>query len=166
MATANQNLSEFNDLPKVNPEWRIAVVKSEWNHEITDGLYDGAMDLLTNAGVSGNNVESMTVPGSYELPLGAQWAIETLDVDAVICLGSVVRGETAHFDYVCQAVSQGVKDVSLETGNPVIFGVLTDDNMDQARARSGGKHGNKGIEAAVSALKMLALRESLEHRSR
>ncbi len=166
MATENKNLSEFEDLPKVNPDWRIAIVKAEWNTEITDGLYDGAMDLLINAHIVGNNIESMTVPGSFELPLGAQWAIEKLNVDAVICLGSVVRGETAHFDYVCQSVSQGIKDVSIETGVPVIFGVLTDDNMDQARARSGGKHGNKGVEAAVTALKMLHLRDSLEQRSR
>ncbi|NQV53257.1 MAG: 6,7-dimethyl-8-ribityllumazine synthase [Flavobacteriales bacterium] len=166
MATENKNLSEFEELPKVDPTWRIAIVKAEWNAEITDGLYDGAMDLLINAHIVGNNIETMTVPGSFELPLGAQWAIEKLDVDAVICLGSVVRGETAHFDYVCQSVSLGIKDVAIETGVPVIFGVLTDDNMDQARARSGGKHGNKGVEAAVTALKMLHLRDSLEKRSR
>jgi 6,7-dimethyl-8-ribityllumazine synthase len=166
MATANKNLSSFEDLPDVHPDWRIAVVHSEWNTEITSGLYDGAMELLVHAGMEGNNIEAFSVPGSYELPMGAQWAIEKLDVDAVICLGSVVRGETAHFDYVCQAVSQGIKDVGLAYDIPVIFGVLTDDNMEQARARSGGKHGNKGTEAAVTALKMLQLRDALAHRSR
>ena len=161
MATENKNLSSHGELPKVNPNWKIAIVKAEWNDEITSGLYDGAIDLLINAKVSGNNIETLRVPGSYELPLGAQWAIEKYHPDAVICLGSVVRGETAHFDYVCQAVSQGVKDVSLKHGIPVIFGVLTDDNMEQARARSGGKHGNKGVEAAVTALQMIALKANL-----
>ncbi|MEQ9186123.1 MAG: 6,7-dimethyl-8-ribityllumazine synthase [Cryomorphaceae bacterium] len=166
MATENKNLSDFQDLPKVSDKWRIAIVKAEWNEEITTGLFDGAMALLNQAGIADKNVESFKVPGSFELTLGALWAIEKLDVDAVICLGSVVRGETAHFDYVCQAVSQGLKDVSIETGIPVVFGVLTDDNMDQARARSGGKHGNKGTEAAVTALKMLHLRETLGQGSR
>jgi 6,7-dimethyl-8-ribityllumazine synthase len=160
MATANQNLSEFDNLPQVNPEWKIVIVRSEWNKTITSGLYDGAMDLLINAKVPGNQIESMVVPGSFELALGAQWAIEKHDADAVICLGSVIRGETAHFDYVCQAVSQGIKDVGLKYNTPVIFGVLTDDTMEQAIARSGGKHGNKGTEAAVTALKMLALRDA------
>lgn len=159
MATEHQNLSEYDDLPRVNPNWKIVIVRSEWNNEITGGLYDGAMDLLINADLPGNQIESMTVPGSYELPLGAQWAIDRYQADAVICLGSVIRGETAHFDYVCQAVSQGIKDVSLKTNVPVIFGVLTDDTIEQSRARSGGKHGNKGTEAAVTALKMLALRD-------
>ncbi|MBT3962549.1 MAG: 6,7-dimethyl-8-ribityllumazine synthase, partial [Flavobacteriales bacterium] len=108
-----------------------------------------------------SNIKTLKVPGSYELPLGAQWAIEKHELDAVICVGSVIRGETAHFDYVCQAVSQGVKDVSLEYNLPVIFGVLTDDNIEQSRARSGGEHGNKGTEAALTALEMLALRDSL-----
>ena len=161
MATINKNLSEFDDLPKINPNWKIAIVKAEWNAEITDGLHDGAMDLLINADVPGHNIKTYHVPGSFELPLGAQWAIEQFKADAVICLGSVIRGETAHFDYVCQAVSQGVKDVSLKHSLPVIFGVLTDDNMEQSRARSGGIHGNKGTEAAVTAIKMLHLRDSV-----
>ncbi len=161
MATINKNLSEFDDLPAVNPNWKIAIVKAEWNAEITNGLHDGAIDLLINADVPGNNIKTFFVPGSFELPLGAQWAIEKFKADAVICLGSVIRGETAHFDYVCQAVSQGVKDVSLSHSLPVVFGVLTDDNIEQSRARSGGIHGNKGTEAAVTAIKMLHLRDSM-----
>ena len=161
MATINKNLSEFDDLPAVNPNWKIAIVKAEWNAEITNGLHDGAIDLLINADVPGNNIKTFFVPGSFELPLGAQWAIEKFKADAVICLGSVIRGETAHFDYVCQAVSQGVKDVSLSHSLPVVFGVLTDDNIEQSRARSGGIHGNKGTEAAVTAIKMLNLRDSM-----
>ena len=159
MATAN--LSYYESLPKINPDWTIAIVQSKWNSEITDGLYSGAHDLLLKAGVQDSNIKTLKVPGSYELPLGAQWAIEKHELDAVICVGSVIRGETAHFDYVCQAVSQGVKDVSLEYNLPVIFGVLTDDNIEQSRARSGGEHGNKGTEAALTALEMLALIDSL-----
>ena len=159
MATAN--LSYYESLPEVNPDWTIAIVKAKWNAEVTDGLYNGALDILQKAGVQESNIHTLNVPGSYELPLGAQWALEKHEVDAVICLGSVIRGETAHFDYVCQAVSQGVKDVGLEYNSPVIFGVLTDDNIDQSRARSGGHLGNKGTEAALTALEMLVLRDSL-----
>ena len=159
MATENKNLSELGSLPKANPEWVIAIVKSAWNEEITSGLFNAALSTLKQVGVSESNIKIMEVPGSFELPLGAQWAIEKHEADAVICLGSVIRGETAHFDYVCQAVSLGIKDVSLDYNLPVIFGVLTDDNIEQSRARSGGKHGNKGDEAAATALMMLALRD-------
>lgn len=161
MATANKNLSEFGDLPQINTYWKIAIVKAEWNAEITDGLLKGALELLRGAGVKEDQINQYEVPGSFELPLAARWAIEIKHADAVICLGSVIRGETSHFDYVCQAVSQGIKDVSLKYGKPVVFGVLTDDNIEQSRARSGGKHGNKGTEAAVTALKMLALRGAM-----
>lgn len=160
MATANQNLSEYKDLPEINPYWKIAIVKAQWNAEITDNLYQGAFDLLIKAGLSNEQIIYYEVPGSYELPLAAQWAFELGNADAVICLGSVIQGETSHFDFVCQAVSQGVKDVGLKFSKPAIFGVLTDDNIQQSRDRSGGKHGNKGIEAAVSALMMLGLRGS------
>lgn len=159
MATENKNLSDLGHLPQVNPNWSIVIVKSSWNEEITGGLYEGAFKTLKDAGVSDEKIKTMIVPGSYELPLGAQWAIEKHEADAVICLGSVIRGETAHFDYVCQAVSLGIKDVSLEYNIPVVFGVLTDDNIEQSRARSGGKHGNKGDEAAATALMMLELRD-------
>jgi 6,7-dimethyl-8-ribityllumazine synthase len=160
MATANKNLNDVGDLVKAKSTWSFAIVKSEWNDEITNGLCEGACESLIHAGVAPENIHSLDVPGSFELPLGAQWAIERYEVDAVICLGSVIRGETAHFDYVCQAVSLGIKDVALAYNLPVIFGVLTDDNIEQSRARSGGKLGNKGIEAAATALKMLNLRDS------
>jgi 6,7-dimethyl-8-ribityllumazine synthase len=161
MATSNKNLSDIGDLPKLNPEWTIAIVSSEWNTEITNGLTTGAEELLAHVGLHSDQIHHLTVPGSYELPLGAQWAIERFEADAVICLGSVIRGETAHFDYVCQAVSKGIMDVSLEYNLPVIFGVLTDDNIEQSRARSGGKLGNKGTEAAATAIKLLGLRDQL-----
>lgn len=161
MATINKNLSDIGDLPKLNPNWSIAIVSSEWNTEITSGLKRGAKELLSHIGLKSDQVYHLSVPGSYELPLGAQWAIERYEPDAVICLGSVIRGETAHFDYVCQAVSKGIMDVSLEFNMPVIFGVLTDDNIEQSRARSGGEHGNKGTEAAATAIKLLGLRDQL-----
>jgi len=111
-------------------------------------------------GVQKESIKLRYVPGSFELPLGAQWMAEGRQVDAVICLGSVIRGETAHFDFVCQACAQGIKEVGLNMNLPVIFGVLTDDNREQSIARSGGKLGNKGDEAAITAIKMVALRES------
>lgn len=116
---------------------------------------------MIEAGVPEHGVRVHWVPGSYELPLGAQWLAERDDIDGVICIGSVIRGETAHFDYVCSAASQGILRVNQDTGKPVMFCVLTDDTAEQAEARSGGVHGNKGTEAAVGLLKMLALRSSL-----
>jgi 6,7-dimethyl-8-ribityllumazine synthase len=161
MSTANKNLSIVGAVPNAKEAWSIAIVKAEWNEEITNGLFEGVKALLEESDIPAANVHVFEVPGSFELPLGAQWAIEEREVDAVICLGSVIRGETAHFDYVCQAVSMGIKDVSLAYNLPVIFGVLTDDNIEQSRARSGGKYGNKGTEAAATALKMLELRDKL-----
>ena len=143
---------------------RIGVVVSEWNEEITSNLLKGAEETLTTCGIKKENIYVQWVPGSFELPLGAQLMFGALKLDAVVCLGSVIRGETAHFDYVCEAVAQGLKDVSLKLNKPAVFGVLTDDHIDQSRARSGGKHGNKGSEAAVTAVKMAALRKSIyEH---
>jgi len=162
VATSNKNLNDVGPLPKINPEWEFAIVKSTWNSEITDGLLNGALTLLTEVGVPSAQIHQLEVPGSFELPLGAQWAIDRFRVDAVICLGSVIRGETSHFDYVCSAVSAGIKDLNVKHNLPVIFGVLTDDNIEQSRARSGGEHGNKGTEAAATAIHMLALRECMK----
>ena len=129
----------------------------EWNKNITERLFKGAMDGLLNCGCEESNIIRKNVPGSFEIPLAAQFFFESTDVDAVICLGSVIQGETKHFDYVCQGTSLGIKDVSLKYNKPVIFGVLTDNTMQQAIDRSGGKHGNKGTEAAISAIKMVNL---------
>lgn len=139
---------------------RLGLVVSEWNPEITGAMRDGAVETLLKHGVTLNNIREAAVPGSFELALGAQLLLEQHALDGVICIGSVVRGETPHFDFVCQATAQGIMDVGLKTGKPAIFCVLTDDNLDQARARSGGKHGNKGVEAAVALLKMAALGRS------
>ena len=162
MATENQNLSEYNldSVPKASA-LRIALLVSEWNNEITDNLLKGAKETLEALQFEPDNLIVRRVPGAYELPIAAQFACKTLHVDAVICLGSVVRGETSHFDYVCQAVAQGVKDVSLKFDIPVVFGILTDDTMQQGLDRSGGKHGNKGVEAAVTAVKMAHLKINL-----
>jgi 6,7-dimethyl-8-ribityllumazine synthase len=158
MAIIEKNLSSFNpdELPDAS-QWKVGIVVSEWNHEITDKLLSGALEVLKQAGLAEESLITRRVPGSFELPFGAQVLIEQHKVDGVICLGSVIRGETSHFDYVCQASSQGILEVSLKHNRPVIFGVLTDDNIDQSRARSGGELGNKGTESAVSMLKMISL---------
>jgi len=155
-------LSSFKseDLPN-GAHFKVGIVVSEWNSTYTGGMLRGAQEVLTQAGVPEHAVRVHWVPGSYELPLGAQWLAERDDIDGVICIGSVIRGETAHFDYVCSAAAQGILRVNQDTGKPVMFCVLTDDTAEQAEARSGGVHGNKGIEAAVGLLKMLALRTSL-----
>ncbi len=140
---------------------RLGLVVSNWNPEITQALRDGAVETLLKHGVALKDIVEEPVPGSFELALAAQILLEHRVLDGVICIGSVVRGETPHFDFVCQATAQGIMDVGLKTGRPVIFCVLTDDNMEQARARSGGKHGNKGVEAAVALLQMAALRRKL-----
>lgn len=159
MATKNLSNYDPNEIPDAS-EMSFGIVVSEWNRGITENLLKGCVDTLEKHGVQRHSIKLRYVPGSFELPLGAQWMAEGREVDAVICLGSVIRGETAHFDFVCQACSQGVKDVALKMNLPVIFGVLTDDNEDQAIARSGGKLGNKGDEAAITAIKMVALGES------
>ena len=137
---------------------RIALVVSKWNAEVTGALEQGARETLVQAGVPKQNIKSYPVPGTYELPTGAQFVLDALPhIDAVICLGCVVQGETRHFDFICEAVAQGIKDVSLEYSRPVIFGVLTPNTDQQALDRAGGKYGNKGEEAAVAALEMIDL---------
>jgi len=159
MATTNNNLSDFNkdSLPD-SSSMKIGIVVSQWNNKITDSLYNGAFTTLIESGVSENNIEKIEVPGSFELIFGAK-LLSRKDVDAIICLGSVIQGETKHFDYVCQAVSNGIKDLNISLNIPVIFGVLTDNTMEQAVNRSGGKHGNKGVEAAVTAINMVHLNQ-------
>jgi 6,7-dimethyl-8-ribityllumazine synthase len=163
MATINKNLSDF-DYSKVPSaaNMRIGIVVAEWNSNITEGLYEGAMEALQACGCPEAQIFRYNTPGSFELPLGAQWVLEHKEVDAVICLGSVIQGETKHFDFVCQGTALGIKDVSLKYNKPVIFGVLTDNTLQQAIDRSGGKHGNKGTEAAVTAIQMVALQKELE----
>lgn len=135
---------------------KVAVIVARWNEEITEALYDGAVESLLSGGIKKNNVIRKTVPGSFELPLGALWMAGKKDIHAVICLGCVIQGDTPHFDYICQSVAYGITEVALKTQKPVVFGVLTTLNKEQALERAGGKLGNKGEEAAITALEMLA----------
>ena len=134
---------------------KFAIVVAEWNEDITEPLFQGAYNALIELGVKKQNVLRKTVPGSFELPLAAQWMAEKKEVAAVICLGCVIQGDTPHFDYVCQAVAYGIMKVNLKTNKPVAFGVLTTLNKKQAMDRAGGKFGNKGEEAALTVVKML-----------
>lgn len=155
MSSANKNLSEYsNKNLAIISDRRFAIIVSEWNEEVTEKLFEGAFQTLLKNGAREENIIRKNVPGSYELSLGAQFAaIE--DFDAVICLGCVIQGETRHFDFICHAVAQGLTAVALKYNKPVIFGVLTPNNQAQAIDRAGGKYGNKGDEAAMTAIKML-----------
>jgi 6,7-dimethyl-8-ribityllumazine synthase len=156
MSSALKNLSDYKahkTLDIANKTFGIVV--SEWNETITGALYQGAYDTLIKEGVKAENIYKKDVPGSYELSMGAQWMAQVEEIDAVICLGCVIQGETKHFDFICNAVANGITNVSLKYNKPVIFGVLTPDNMQQALDRAGGVHGNKGDEAAITAIKML-----------
>ncbi len=137
---------------------RFGIVVADWNKEITDSLLDGALSSFKEYQVEEDDILVYRVPGSFELPQGAGILLEQEEVDAVICLGCIIQGETRHFEFIAQAVAQGCMKLGLESGIPVIFGVLTTDNHDQALQRAGGKHGNKGDEAAITAIQMAALR--------
>ncbi len=158
MATENKNLSVYdkNKIPNAK-ELRFGIVVSEWNDEITEALYKGAEEALLDCGALSENVIRWNVPGSFELTFGCKKMIQTEKVDAIVAIGSVIRGETSHFDFVCSATAQGIKDLNVTYDVPVIFCVLTDDSIEQSRARSGGKHGNKGTEAAIAAIQMAVL---------
>ncbi|GAB3328521.1 6,7-dimethyl-8-ribityllumazine synthase [Marivirga atlantica] len=162
MATNLKNLSDHSEKNIINvANNKFAIIVSEWNDEVTESLFNGAYETLIENGVKKENIIKHYVPGSYELSLGAQWLAQKSDIDAVICLGCVIQGETKHFDFICDAVAQGITNVSLKYNKPVIFGVLTPNNQQQALDRAGGKHGNKGDEAAITAIKMLGLVQQL-----
>jgi 6,7-dimethyl-8-ribityllumazine synthase len=158
MSSAIKNLSDYNADGYSAAGKRFAIVVSEWNTEVTEALYNGAHETLMALGASASDIHRKNVPGSYELPLMAKWMAESLMPDAVICIGCVVQGETRHFDFICDAVAHGLMNLNLSHGIPFVFGVLTPNNQEQALARAGGKHGNKGIEAAVTAVKMIGNR--------
>ena len=157
MATANHNLSNYNKdtIPNAK-DFRFGIVVSEWNDTVTNGLYKGALEALLDCGALPENIIKWDVPGSFELIYGSKKMI-TQNVDVVIAIGCVIQGETKHFDFVCDGVTQGIKELNLTTNTPTIFCVLTDNNMQQSLDRSGGKHGNKGTEAAIAAIKMADL---------
>lgn len=163
MATENKNLSQYdkNSLPNA-ASFKFAVVTSQWNHHITGNLEQGAVDTLIDLGAAQANVTTYPVPGSFELVYAAdKLAKYQPELDGIIVIGSVIRGETAHFDYVCEGVTQGIKDINIKQDVPVIFCVLTDENEQQSLDRSGGKHGNKGVEAGVAAVMMAAMKNKL-----
>jgi len=159
MTTKNKNLSktEGSKVPSAKG-MKIAIVFSEWNFPVTNALRKGAYDTLVKNGINKKDIIEHTVPGSFELTLGAQFLAKQKKIDAVICLGCVIQGETRHFDFICDAVANGITELNLKYNKPVIFGVLTPNNMQQAKERAGGKHGNKGDEAAVTAIKMIHLK--------
>ena len=157
MSTKNSNLSNF-DISKLpsGDSFTIGLVVSEWNKKITESLFNGAFTTLTDFGVKANNIKRIDVPGSFELVFGSKKMIQA-KVDVVIAIGCVIKGETEHFDYICQSVSKGIIDLNINFDTPVVFCVLTDNNIQQSVDRSGGKHGNKGVEAAITALKLANL---------
>ena len=156
------NLSDYDPtaVPDGSP-YRIGVIAAEWNPEVTDALLQGAVDTLSEHGVKAENLLVSRVPGTFELTSAADMMLGTPNIDAVICIGCVIQGETRHFEFICQAVSQGITNVALKRERPVIFSVLTCDTMQQALDRAGGRHGNKGVEGAITALKMIAYQRSL-----
>jgi 6,7-dimethyl-8-ribityllumazine synthase len=161
MSTVNLSAYDPENVPDAS-EMRFGVVVSDWNSEITWALLNGAISTLKKHGVTDENIVVKHVPGSFELTLGAQFLAEYDDLDALICLGCIIQGETPHFTYICQSVTQGITTLNLEYNIPFIFGVLTTLNQQQAMERAGGKHGNKGDEAAITAIKMAALHRDIE----
>jgi len=163
MATANKNLSQYEkgNIPN-GADFKIGIVVSEWNDDITTNLMKGAIEAFKENGVVESNIVIKNVPGTFELPLGCQFLLEHDDeLDGVLAIGCVIQGETKHFDFVCQGATQGIMAINLEYNTPVSFCVLTDNTKQQSIDRSGGVHGNKGIECAVSLLKMIGLQNEL-----
>ena len=157
MASANNNTFSYDDSKVPNgKDLRIALIVAQWNKTITDKLYQGAKKTLLEHNVMAENIVKFEVPGSFELIYGASQA-QAQNFDVVIAIGCIIQGETRHFEFIGNAVAQGIKDLNLNGKSPVIFCVLTDDNIRQSQARSGGKFGNKGVEAAIAALKMILL---------
>ncbi|WP_409151648.1 6,7-dimethyl-8-ribityllumazine synthase [Sphingobacterium sp. BS-2] len=155
MSSTLKNLSDFSHLQVGNAErLKFAIVVSQWNAQITGALLNGAYKGLLENGAKEENIELIEVPGSYELISGSDIALRNKELDAVITLGCVIQGETRHFDFICDAVANGIAQVGIKYNKPVIFGVLTTDNQEQALDRAGGKHGNKGEEAAITAIQM------------
>lgn len=156
MATANLSDYDKTNIPNAK-NLKFGIVVSEWNTSITENLYRGAVDTLLDNGTLRKNIARLDVPGSYELIFGSKFLLKQGQFDAIIAIGCVIQGETKHFDFVCEAVSQGIKDLNVQFDIPTIFCVLTDNTLQQSIDRSGGKHGNKGIECAIAAIKMATL---------
>ena len=164
MATSLKNLSDYDksNMPSA-ANMKFGIVVSEWNEEITEALYMGAYNTLIDNGANPDNIIKKYVPGSFELTKGGKYMADYTDVDAIICLGCVIQGETPHFDFVCNGVTQGLTQLNLDYKVPFIFGLLTTLDQQQALDRAGGKHGNKGDEAAITAIKMVQMGRSLNN---
>jgi len=161
MATKNLSAYDLESVPSAE-HMKFGIVVAEWNYQITGALAQGAMDTLTKHGALESNITVKHVPGTFELPLGGQFLAEYTDVDAIILIGCVIQGDTRHFDFICDGVTQGTTDLNLKYNKPFIFGVLTTNDEQQALDRAGGRLGNKGDEAAVTAIKMVALKNELK----
>ena len=162
MATKNLSEYDLNTVPD-GKEMKFGIVVSEWNYEVTGALARGAVETLKKHGVLDENIIVKHVPGSFELTMGGQFFAEYTDVEAIILLGCVIQGETRHFDFICQGVTKGATDLNIKYNLPVIFGLLTTENQQQALDRAGGKLGNKGDEAAITAIKMVSLQNDFEN---
>jgi 6,7-dimethyl-8-ribityllumazine synthase len=163
MASALQNLSQYDEasIPDAS-SLSFGIVVAEWNAAITHALYEACYDVLIRHGAKPENIHTVQVPGSFELPVGARIVGSKHNPDAVICLGCVIKGETSHNEYISQAVANGLMNLGVASGKPYVFGVLTPDSEEQARDRAGGRHGNKGVEAAVTAIRMASLRRDVQ----
>jgi len=150
---------DINSVPDAG-KMKFGIVVSEWHKDVTSLLLDGSITTLKKHGAKEENIIIRYVPGSFELTLGAKLFADNTYVDAVILLGCVIQGETRHFDYICQSITQGITRLNMKYSKPFIFGVLTTDSLQQSFDRAGGKHGNKGVEAAIAAIKMIALQNS------
>jgi len=161
MSTKNLSVYDPDVIPDAS-EMRFGIVVADWNRDITNALLEGAVKTLKKQGVTDEDINIKHVPGTFELTLGAQFMAEYDDLDAVICLGCVIQGETPHFTYICQGVTQGITQLNMEYNIPFIFGVLTTNDLQQASDRAGGRLGNKGDEAAITAIRMAALQQEME----
>ena len=157
MATTNLSAYDKTAIPNAS-NYRFGIVVSEWNESITENLFQGAFDTFIENGVLTENIIRWNVPGSFELIYGCKKMLETQQLDAIIAIGNIIQGETKHFDFICDGVTQGIKDLNLQFSIPTIYCVLTDYTMQQSIDRSGGKHGNKGVECAIAAIKMATLK--------
>jgi 6,7-dimethyl-8-ribityllumazine synthase len=163
MSTEKRNLSDNKTQDYQGIEnWKVAILTADWNPDVTYAMRDAAIENLQKAGIMPDHIRSKSVPGSFELVSAAKTMADYSDVHAVICLGCIIQGETRHFDFVAQGVTDGLRDLNTRYNIPFIFGVLTTNDQQQALDRAGGKHGNKGDEAAAAALQMIQLKKEIK----
>ena len=167
MASSLKNLSVYDEskLPSAK-EMKIGIVVADWNEKITHSLYEGCIEYLLKHEAQEENIHTIQVPGTFELPVGAKLLLQNKKLDAIICIGCVIKGETRHNEYINNAVSIGLTNLGIATGIPCIFGVLTPNDEQQAIDRAGGKYGNKGVEAAVTAIRMAGIKNDLKKKEK